>query len=88
MLTTSNLLTAFMLGGWLAATPAAFAANATYSMQGEYVRGSLNVGDIRMAGSVPVTSNLRTFKPKPRQWGQRTVSQNRFGGRDYGNLNQ
>ncbi|MEZ0225292.1 MAG: hypothetical protein ACAH83_12115 [Alphaproteobacteria bacterium] len=89
MLTTSNLLTAFMLGGWIAIAPPAMAADASYGLQGGYLRGSISSGDIRMAGSLPVASQARAFKRKTAQWGQRTAFQNRHsGGSSYANLNQ
>ena len=75
-----------MLGGWIAVTPAAFAADATYVMQGGYLRGNLNAGDIRMAGSMPIASQVQA---KTGQWGQRTAFQSRHSGSgNYANLNQ
>jgi hypothetical protein len=87
MLTTSNLLTAFMLGGWLAVTPAAIAANATYSIHNGTVQGSAQAGDLRMAGSIPAS---RTFHWKGRRYSaSRTMRQSRIANNNsYGNLNQ
>lgn len=66
MITTTNLLTAFMLGGWIAVTPAAFSGAPAYA----------------------TASSLQTGKAGLIQSGQRTVSRSRYGGSDYGNLNQ
>lgn len=53
MLMTSNLLTAFMLGGWIAVAPAAVIDDARYSMQG---------GDLRLAGNVPETKGPQAIR--------------------------
>ena len=87
MLTTSNLLTAFMLGGWIAVAPAAFAATGHYSVHAGTAQGTARIGDIRMAGTIPVVSNLKTYAG--RRWNQPTRHQQRYnGGSSYANLNQ
>jgi hypothetical protein len=49
MVTTTNLLTAFMLGGWLAVAPAAFAATPNAAIQ----KANTYLGEARQAGIVP-----------------------------------
>lgn len=87
MLTTSNLLTAFMLGGWLAVTPAAMAATGNYTVHNGIVQGNAQVGELRMAGTVPVARNIRNYTG--RRWSSQTHYQTRYtGGKSYANLNQ
>jgi hypothetical protein len=87
MLTTSNLLTAFMLGGWLAVTPAAMAAKGNYTIHGGVIQGNAQVGELRMAGTIPIARNLRTNTG--RRWSSQTHYQARYGrGTAYANLNQ
>ena len=86
---TSNLLTAFMLGGWIALSPAAFAASGNYGVHSGVVTGSARIGELRMAGTVPVASRLKTYAPNQRRWNQPTHFQSRHnGGSAYANLNQ